>query len=179
MFETYLPGDRLLEGNRLWEVTKEARTPSGALTYRVQSLDGEKERWIGPRPKDERPSVIDRSAIRMLVERFYGAIADDPVLGPIFERRVHGDWGPHLDKMVRFWSAVLLREAGYDGSPPVAHRAIEELSPEHFAHWLELFQKTAAECFEEEASETFASTARGIARGLSTAVLGAPWNTLT
>ncbi len=176
MFETYVPGDRLLEGERLWEVVKEARTRWGSPTYRIRELGGDEQRWLTPRRKDRRPNVIDRSAIREFVERFYEAVAEDPMLGPVFERRIHGEWGPHLDTMVRFWSAVLLREPGYDGRPPVVHRQVEELSSEHFGHWLELFQKTLSNVFEPEAAEAVALRARGIARGLSTAVLGEPWD---
>ncbi len=179
MFVTYATGDRLLEAERLWEVVEEARTRWGSRTYRARELGGDTARWVTPRRLGRPATLVDRAAIRTFVERFYGAVERDPVLGPVFEQRIHGVWGPHLDTMVRFWSAVLLREPGYSGAPPVVHRAIEELSSAHFARWLELFNATLAEVFEPAAAESVAMRARQIARGLSTAVLGAPWDSVT
>jgi len=65
----------------------------------------------------------------------------DPLIGPIFENKVH-DWEGHLGRMCAFWSSVALDERHYhgqaDGGSPAAtdrHAA--------FDRWLEIFTETA------------------------------------
>ncbi|MEH6790128.1 hypothetical protein [Parasphingorhabdus sp.] len=41
---------------------------------------------------------IDDALISNVVEKFYGAIRSDALLGPIFESHV-ADWTPHLARM--------------------------------------------------------------------------------
>ena len=60
---------------------------------------------------DRRPLGLSRpsdDAIRQLVDRFYAKVRRDPQLGPIFERALPADWGPHLATMHDFWSSVML-----------------------------------------------------------------------
>ena len=83
---------------------------------------------------------VNREQLRLLVERFYGAIREDAQLGPIFDQRVR-DWDMHLDKMTRFWCSALLREGSYHGNPIEAHR-FGGLSVELFDRWLNVFQET-------------------------------------
>jgi Domain of unknown function DUF488 len=59
----------------------------------------------------KRPLEIGRlseDTIRHLVDSFYAKVRADPELGPIFERAIVGDWGPHLATMHDFWSSVML-----------------------------------------------------------------------
>lgn len=93
------------------------------------------------------PLGISEDLIAAVVHDFYGEIRRDPQLGPIFARAIPGDWGPHLDKMVRFWSSVLLGSGAYSGRPMPAHIRLEVpggdgLQDAHFAHWLDLFRAT-------------------------------------
>jgi hemoglobin len=173
----YEPGDRILEDDRLFEVVKEARTRWGSTTYQVRDLGGEGQKWLTPRRADRPAPYIDRESLRVLVDRFYGEVAKDPALGPVFDPRVGHDWPHHLAKMTRFWSMVMLREPGYSGAPPVVHRAIEELRPEHFQRWIALFAETLREVFEPELAERFARKVFDMSRGLSNAALGEPWTT--
>ncbi|NLY93082.1 MAG: group III truncated hemoglobin [Myxococcales bacterium] len=177
-FRSYQLGDRLLYEEAIYEVVKSAFTRWGSPTYQIRELGTESStRWLTPpRGKSSKLQVVDRTAIREFVETFYRKVDLDPELGPIFHRRIHGEWGPHLDTMVRFWSAVLLREPGYQGQPPVAHRAIEELTPAHFGRWLALFRETMHEIFQPSVAEQLALRATGIAKMLSTAVFGRPWD---
>lgn len=46
-----------------------------------------------------------------LVHEFYAKLRGDTMLGPIFAERIT-DWGPHLDRMVVFWSSVALMTGG-------------------------------------------------------------------
>lgn len=101
---------------------------------------------------NERAPEFTPESIRRLVDGFYRRVRNDPDLGPIFERVVGqgaGGWPPHLDKMVAFWSAVLLGQPGYGGNPRHAHRQVAEIQPRHFARWLFLFRLEAHGVFED------------------------------
>jgi hypothetical protein len=40
-----------------------------------------------------------------MIDRFYGAIRDDRLLGPVFAAAIGEEWTPHLAKMKAFWSS--------------------------------------------------------------------------
>ncbi|OZB16084.1 MAG: preprotein translocase, partial [Rhodobacterales bacterium 34-62-10] len=46
---------------------------------------------------------LDEGILRNLVHTFYDKVRRDVTLGPIFAARIT-DWGPHLERMVAFWS---------------------------------------------------------------------------
>ena len=48
---------------------------------------------------------LDEDVLTRLVHRFYDRVRADSALGPVFAERI-SDWGPHLDRMVAFWSSV-------------------------------------------------------------------------
>ena len=113
---------------------------------------------------------VDADYISGFVERFYGKIRQDTLLGPIFAERV-GDWGLHLGRMKQFWRSVLHASGEFSGNPMVKHIVIPGLEERHFAHWLTLFYATLRE--EEptdEATRTVAERARMIADSLLTGV---------
>lgn len=84
---------------------------------------------------------IDDAFIAEMVDRFYASIRLDPMLGPIFEDRIH-DWPAHLAQMNRFWQSILLSAGNFTGSPMVKHMTIPVIGESHFRHWLELFYQT-------------------------------------
>ena len=84
-----------------------------------------------------RPTEAD---IRRFVVRFYEVVRADPELGPVLERRIGGAWDAHLDRMVDFWSSILLASGRYAGNPLEKHRAVAEIESRHFDRWLELFE---------------------------------------
>ncbi|HET9948724.1 MAG TPA: group III truncated hemoglobin [Longimicrobiales bacterium] len=90
-------------------------------------------------------SRITEQEIRDLVHTFYGRVRDDALLGPVFEARLAGRWGPHLDKMCDFWSSVMLATGRFHGNPVVAHATIPGIAPAHFDRWIELWHETAHE----------------------------------
>ena len=104
--------------------------------------------------------------IEDLVDRFYGRVRDDARLGPIFERRVQGDWGTHLDKMKGFWRSVLLKTGEYKGRPVPVHVQVGGIENEHYVRWLELFRQTVAEVFEPAAQPVVIEAAERIAQSL-------------
>ena len=83
-----------------------------------------------------------------MVRRFYQDVAQDALLGPVFEDVAGVDWAEHLPKITAFWCRMLLGQHGYDGNPLEAHRRIHAQEPfttAHFTRWLELFHETVEE----------------------------------
>lgn len=77
-----------------------------------------------------------------LVRRFYQDVAQDDLLGPIFEDVAQVDWSEHLPKLTAFWCRALLGIEGYAGNPFRAHGTVSAVAPfteAHFERWLELF----------------------------------------
>ena len=121
---------------------------------------------------------ITEDSIAMLIDRFYAAIRRDPVLGPVFENAIAADeWPKHLATMRNFWSSVMLTSGRYSGNPVAVHRAVQGLERPMFAHWLALFEATAADLFVPEQAALFADKANRIATSLQLAIfhrLGGP-----
>jgi hemoglobin len=90
--------------------------------------------------------IEELSDIKLLVDDFYGKVAQDELLAPIFNYRLSTYWGPHLEKMYTFWQAALFGISGYTGNPFAKH-ATMPVEAEHFARWLNLFNKTVDEHF--------------------------------
>lgn len=86
---------------------------------------------------------LDEAMLARLVHGFYDRVRVDPMLGPVFEGRIT-DWGPHLAKMVDFWSSVALMTGRYHGQPMPKHLPLP-VEAAHFDRWLELFRQTAHE----------------------------------
>jgi len=126
-----------------------------------------------PNRKPAHPA-IDEALIEKLVRHFYTRIQHDDVLGPIFADTIGSDWEPHLQKMMAFWSSVMLMTGRYKGQPMQTHFALKQLQPEHFGIWLKLFQQCATEICEPEVSEIFANRAHNIARSLQLGLFGLP-----
>jgi hemoglobin len=113
---------------------------------------------------------VDADYISSFVERFYGKIRQDELLGPIFNERI-GDWSHHLGKMKQFWRSVLHASGEFAGNPMLKHIAIPGLEERHFAHWLTLFYATLREQEPAgEATKLVAERARMIADSLLTGI---------
>jgi len=113
---------------------------------------------------------VDATYIDRLVERFYGKIRQDELLGPIFAERV-ADWDLHLGRMKQFWRSVLHASGEFAGNPMVKHIAIPGLEERHFAHWLGLFYATLREREPTgEATQLVGARARMIADSLLTGI---------
>jgi hemoglobin len=86
-----------------------------------------------------------REAIAEMVRRFYSDVAQDELLGSMFNDVAQVDWSEHLPKLTDFWCRALLDQQGYSGNPFQAHRRIHEQEPftaAHFTRWLSLFRET-------------------------------------
>jgi hemoglobin len=111
---------------------------------------------------------LDDEVLRSLVHAFYSKVRRDPDLGPIFEARIL-DWGPHLERMVTFWSSVALMTGRYHGAPVPKHVGLP-VSWDHFDRWLSLFRETAGEVCTPEGAAHVIERAERIARSLNMAV---------
>jgi hemoglobin len=107
---------------------------------------------------------IDEAMIDELVRTFYGKARQDPLIGPIFESKVH-DWEAHYARMCAFWSSVALMSGRYHGQPMAAHMPLPIDTP-HFDRWLEIFATTAREVCPPAAAAYFLERAHRIADSL-------------
>jgi hemoglobin len=107
---------------------------------------------------------IDEAMIDRLVRSFYGKARQDPLIGPIFESKVH-DWEAHFARMGAFWSSVALMSGRYHGQPMAVHMPLPIDTP-HFDRWLEIFAATAQEVCPPAAARYFLERAHRIADSL-------------
>lgn len=87
----------------------------------------------------------DPVEIAELVRRFYADVAQDDLLGPMFNDVARVDWSEHLPKLTAFWCRALLSMPGYEGNPYRSHLLIHACRPftrAHFERWLDLFSET-------------------------------------
>ena len=109
------------------------------------------------------PSV---ESITQLVHGFYGDVRRDPLLGPVFEKALHGQWDAHLQRLVDFWSTVALGTRSFKGDVFGKHMAVDGVAPEHFAVWLRLWGQHTERVFAPEVARELQTVAHGIARNL-------------
>jgi hemoglobin len=89
--------------------------------------------------------LSDPADVAELVQRFYRDVAQDELLGPMFNDVAKVDWSEHLPKLTAFWCRALFGLPGYAGNPFRAHRDVHEqraFTAAHFVRWLELFEET-------------------------------------
>lgn len=113
---------------------------------------------------------IDDAMIERLVRAFYAKVAEDDLLGPIFDARIE-DWEHHLERMCLFWSSVALMSGRYHGQPMPKHMPLP-VDARHFDRWLALFAETARELCPPAAAEHFIEAAGRIAQSLELGVAG-------
>jgi hemoglobin len=97
-----------------------------------------------PRPTPTR-DLDAPDQIAEMVRRFYADVAQDDLLGPMFNDVAHVDWSEHLPKLTAFWCRALLGQPGYAGNPYRAHALVHakrSFTAAHFERWLTLFDET-------------------------------------
>src|SRR3546814_2312981 len=95
---------------------------------------------------------IDEQELERLVALFYARVRADEELGPIFNDAID-DWPEHLEKLVAFWSSVVLTSGRYKGNPMAAHlKHRDRITPALFDRWLGLWNMTTSRS-EEHTSE--------------------------
>jgi hemoglobin len=117
---------------------------------------------------------VTEEMIAAVVHAFYARVRRDPALGPVFARAVpDAAWPGHLERMCDFWSSVLLMTGRFKGAPVPAHVAIDGINARHFARWLHLFGRAAAETCPPAAAALFVAKAQIIAQSLQLAIAAA------
>jgi len=118
-----------------------------------------------------------RTEIAEMVRRFYADVAQDDLLGPMFNDVAKVNWSEHLEKLTDFWARALLSMPGYDGNPLRAHTRIHARRPftqEQFEQWLALFHETLDLGWVGPRTERARQFAATIARAHSRQLIG-PW----
>ena len=121
-------------------------------------------------PEAHAPASME--SITQLVHGFYGDVRQDQLLGPVFEKALHGQWDAHLQRLVDFWSTVALGTRSFKGDVFGKHMALEGVTPAHFAAWVGLWQQHTSRLFAPEVAHDLQVAAHGIARNLFRGFLG-------
>jgi hemoglobin len=122
--------------------TGKSATLAEKYLVKTRYIDGMSRDTVRPPPSRD---LATPGEIAEMVRRFYQDVAQDDVLGPVFDDVAQVHWGEHLEKLTSFWCSVLLGLDGYEGNPFRAHATINERAPftsEHFDRWLQLFHDT-------------------------------------
>jgi hemoglobin len=114
----------------------------------------------------------DEDNIRALVHTFYERVRDDALLGPVFDSKLAGRWDPHLEKMVAFWTSLVLGTKTYRGNVQAAHQPLDGVAPAHFSRWLALFLNTVEARYAPAAAVRFMEPALRIAQSLQLSRFG-------
>lgn len=119
----------------------------------------------------------DPEEIAEMVRRFYGDVAQDDLLGPMFNDVAQVDWSAHLPKLTAFWCRALLSMPGYQGNPYRMHQEVDAKKPftkAHFMRWLDLFHETLDLGWSGPKVESAKALARKVAMVHSRAIVGDP-----
>jgi len=110
------------------------------------------------------PKDINTAAdVRTLIEAFYTRVRPDPAIGHFFTEL---DWERHIPRITAFWNMVLFGDRSFNGDPMTAHKKLHArlpMEPEHFAHWVALFQATVDQLFTGPKAEEAKQRAESIA----------------
>lgn len=115
-------------------------------------------------------ALPDESDLQRLIPTFYARVRQDDLIGPVFNAAID-DWDHHLDKLIDFWSSVMLTTGRYKGNPMAAHlKHLAALSPEMFDRWLALWAEVTGEMLDAGAASAMQEKAERIAESLKLAL---------
>lgn len=108
--------------------------------------------------------IENREDVKLLVHSFYTKIRANAEIGPFFNTTIR-DWDDHLEKLTDFWESNLFDVRKYLGNPIEAHIKVDEqfhnqINPNIFGLWLNLWFETLDELFIGENVETLKRRAR-------------------
>ncbi len=115
---------------------------------------------------------LNHASITTLVHTFYDAVRADPELFPVFDAAIGANWAPHLERMVDFWSTVMLGTKSFQGNVFGKHMLLSGVTEQHFVRWLAHFEATSARLFAPEVAHEFQVNARRIASSLQYGFFG-------
>lgn len=110
---------------------------------------------------------VSEAMIRELVFTFYGKLREDPELGPVFHNILGEDWGPHLETICAFWSAMMFGKRRYKRRYVVtAHVQHSDIHGKHLSRWLSLFRESAHQVCPPGAAMAFIDLAERVGESL-------------
>lgn len=132
---------------------------------------------MAPTPPTSPPTrdLDEPRDVAELVRRFYADVAQDELLGPLFNDVARVDWSDHLPKLTAFWCRVLFGLPGYAGNPFRAHvdvHARRRFTLAHFHRWLDLFEETVGLGWVGPNAERVKELANNVARVHSDQLVG-------
>lgn len=116
--------------------------------------------------------ILTQEDVALLVHSFYDKVRNDHLLRDIFNAVIKDNWSAHLNRMIDFWSTVLLYTRTYKDDPMPKHLPLP-IGKEHFDRWLCLFNETIGEHFNGQIAENAKKRAASIA-SIMQAVKGIP-----
>ncbi len=105
------------------------------------------------------PDLDNKERIEQMIRSFYNSLLTNEEIKPVF---ANTDFEKHMPHMVAFWSFVLLDEAGYTTNVFDKHVNLG-IKQEHFAIWLEHFEKNMNAQFAGPKADLAIQRARTIA----------------
>jgi hemoglobin len=85
------------------------------------------------------PNDLSEAQLEQVIPTFYARARADPMIGPLFNSAI-ADWDHHLDRLIAFWSSVMLTSGRYKGNPMAAHlKHRVAIDPAMFDRWLALW----------------------------------------
>ena len=113
---------------------------------------------------------LTEADLERVIPAFYARVRDDAEIGPLFNATI-ADWPHHLDRLVAFWSSVMLTSGRYKGQPLPAHmKHRSRISLELFDRWLALWARTSNELMQPDAAAALQEKAARIAQSLQLAL---------
>ncbi|MEO6520269.1 MAG: group III truncated hemoglobin [Mucilaginibacter sp.] len=91
--------------------------------------------------------ISTENDISLLVNTFYTKVREDALLFAVFDPIVKDNWDQHLQRMVDFWSTLLLYTKKFTDDPLKKHLPLP-IDKVHFDRWLMLFNETIDELFK-------------------------------
>lgn len=122
---------------------------------------------------DPQPAITE-AQIAALIPRFYSRVRADPLIGPVFDGAID-DWPPHLEKLMAFWSSVMLTTGRYKGNPMMAHmKHLGAITPQMFDRWLSLWADVTSADLPQALAAALQDKAARIAQSLKLALYYRP-----
>lgn len=110
---------------------------------------------------------LNEELLRRVIDEFYARVRRDEELGPVFESIVGDRWGPHIEKIMSFWTTATRVGVGYKGRDfTPAHIKHATIRAEQLPRWLELFRATCRDLCEPEAADALIRIAEQMADNL-------------
>ena len=100
---------------------------------------------------------LTEADLERVIPAFYARVRDDAEIGPLFNATI-ADWPHHLDRLVAFWSSVMLTSGRYK------HRAA--ITPQMFDRWLALWSDVTGEMLPPADAQAMQAKAGMIAESL-------------